>query len=44
VALSRATNLKELFLTKLDFRAIRADREAIEEYRGLEARAIEIGI
>lgn len=38
VALSRATSPEQLFLTELDFGAIKADPEAIAEYRRLEQR------
>jgi len=37
--LSRATRLEGVFLTDLDFDAIKADPEAIAEYERLEAKA-----
>ena len=36
IALSRATTLEELYVTRLDFSVIKADPEAITEYRRLE--------
>jgi len=42
VALSRGRRLDELFLTHLDFDAIKADPEAIAEYQRLEAKASEL--
>ena len=42
VALSRGRRLDELFLTHLDFDAIKADPEAIAEYQRLEAKAGEL--
>ena len=39
VGLSRATTADELFITHLDFDAIRADPEAIAEYQRLEKKA-----
>ena len=39
VALSRATTPEQLFISQLDIDAIRADPDAIAEYRRLEAKA-----
>jgi ATP-dependent exoDNAse (exonuclease V) alpha subunit len=39
VALSRATTPEQLFISQLDFDAIRADPDAIAEYQRLEAKA-----
>jgi ATP-dependent exoDNAse (exonuclease V) alpha subunit len=44
VGLSRATTLERVFLTALDFDAIKADPEAIEEYERLEAKAHKLRI
>lgn len=44
VALSRATTPEELYITRLDFSAIKADPEAIAEYRRLEQRAARLAI
>ena len=44
VALSRATTPEELYITRLDFSAIKADPEAIAEYRRLEQRAVRLAI
>jgi ATP-dependent DNA helicase PIF1 len=42
VALSRGKDLEKVFLTHLDFEAIKADPEAIAEYQRLEAKAEEL--
>ena len=42
VALSRGKDLENVFLTHLDFEAIKADPEAIAEYQRLEAKAKEL--
>jgi hypothetical protein len=39
VGLGRATTSEQLFITQLDFNAIRADPDAIAEYRRLEQKA-----
>jgi ATP-dependent exoDNAse (exonuclease V) alpha subunit len=39
VALSRAKSPEQLFLTELDFDAIKADPEAIAEHQRLERKA-----
>jgi hypothetical protein len=44
VGLSRATTPNELYITRLNFDAIKADPEAIAEYRRLEHEAARIGI
>ena|SRR5271168_4252323 len=44
VGLSRATTADQLFLTELDFSAIKADPEAIAEYRRLEEKAVNLNI
>ena len=44
VGLSRATTPEELYITQLNFDAIKADQEAIAEYRRLESVAARIGI
>jgi ATP-dependent DNA helicase PIF1 len=44
VALSRATTPEQLFITQLNFDAIKADPEAIAEYRRLEREAARVGI
>ena len=43
VELSRATTIERVFLSALDFDAIKADSEAIEEYQRLETKARELG-
>jgi hypothetical protein len=40
VGLSRATMPEELFISHLDFNAIKADPETIAEYRRLEEKAV----
>jgi ATP-dependent DNA helicase PIF1 len=44
VGLSRLTTLEKLFITNLNFDAIKADPEAIAEYRRLEEKAKNLGI
>jgi hypothetical protein len=44
VGLSRATSPEELYITRLNFDAIKADPEAIAEYGRLERVAARIGI
>ena len=44
VGLSRATTSEQLFITQLDFNAIRADPDAIAEYRRLEQKAAQLDI
>jgi len=44
VGLSRATTIERVFLSALDFNAIKADSEAIEEYERLETKARELGM
>jgi hypothetical protein len=44
VALSRAISLDQLFLSELDFSAIKADPEAIAEYKRLEQKAAALAI
>jgi ATP-dependent exoDNAse (exonuclease V) alpha subunit len=44
VGLSRATTSEQLFITQLDFNAIRADPDAIAEYRRLEEKAARLDI
>ena len=44
VGLSRATTPEELYITRLNFDAIKADPEAIAEYRRLEREAAHISI
>jgi hypothetical protein len=44
VGLSRATTADQLFLTELDFSAIKADPEAIAEYLRLEEKAANLNI
>jgi hypothetical protein len=41
VGLSRAITPEELFISHLDFNAIKADPEVIAEYRRLEEKAAE---
>jgi ATP-dependent exoDNAse (exonuclease V) alpha subunit len=41
VGLSRATTLEQVFLTQLDFKAIKADQEAIAEYKRLRDIALQ---
>jgi ATP-dependent exoDNAse (exonuclease V) alpha subunit len=41
VGLSQATTLEQVFLTQLDFRAIKADQEAITEYKRLRDMALQ---
>jgi ATP-dependent exoDNAse (exonuclease V) alpha subunit len=43
VGLSRATASERLFLTQLDFDAIKADPEAIAEYDRLRTVALQLG-
>ena len=42
VGLSRCCTLEQLFLSHLDWDAIKTDREAIAEYDRLEAKALEL--
>ena len=42
VGLSRATTLEQVFLTQLDFKAIKADPEAITEYKRLRDMASQL--
>lgn len=44
VGLSRARELEQLFLSHLDFDAIKADPEAIAEYDRLRAKAAELAL
>jgi ATP-dependent DNA helicase PIF1 len=44
VALSRAISLDQLFLSELDFSAVKADPEAIAEYKRLEQKAAALAI
>jgi hypothetical protein len=44
VGLSRATTIERVFLSALDFDAIKADLEAIEEYERLETKARKLGM
>jgi hypothetical protein len=44
VGLSRATTSQQLFITQLDFDAIRADPDAITEYHRLEEKAARLDI
>ena len=44
VGLSRARELEPLFLSHLDFDAIKADPEAIAEYDQLRAKAAELAL
>jgi hypothetical protein len=44
VGLSRPTTLEKLVITDLNFDAIKADPEAIAEYRRLEEKAKNLGI
>jgi ATP-dependent DNA helicase PIF1 len=44
VGLSRATTLEEVFLTHLDFDAIKADPEAIAEYDRLRTVASQLQV
>ena len=44
VGLSKATTLEELYITRLNFDAIKANLEAITKYSRLEYKAVRIGI
>jgi hypothetical protein len=39
IGLSKATTIKKVFFSILDFDTLKADPEAIEEYKGLETKA-----